>query len=284
MAIILDGKKVALETREKLKDEVVSLNKKGIKVKLTVIQVGNNPSSCVYIKNKVKACENVGITCEVINFDETIEENILLNKIDELNKDKSVNGILVQLPLPEHISIKKVTNKINIKKDVDGFNIENVGLNTSFSEGLKPCTPSGIFEILNYYNIDVSGKHCVVIGRSNIVGKPLSIMLLNNNATVTICHSKTKDLKSITKEADIIFVAIGKPKFITSEYIKKNAVVIDVGISKLEDGKLSGDVDFDGVFEKCSYITPVPGGVGPMTITMLMKNTISACKIQNKIK
>lgn len=283
MAIIIDGKYVSQKIRENLKEEVLSLKEKGITPGLAVIIVGNNPSSEIYVRNKAKACEAVGINSSVIKFDSDIDEDTLIDKINELNIDKNIHGILVQLPLPKHIDEKRVIKSISPSKDVDCFTEENVGKISIGDYGPLPCTPAGIIELLNEYNVDVVGKNCCVIGRSNIVGKPMAMLLINAGATVTVCNSKTKDLKEITKNSDIVICAIGKPRYITSEYIKDQSVVIDVGINRLEDGKICGDIDFDNVVDKCSYITPVPGGVGPMTITSLLKNTIYTCKTINNL-
>ena len=274
---IIDGKVVSAHIRQELSSEVKEL---GIKPKLAVILVGNDPASAVYVRNKQKACIETGIEPLQITLPENTAEDDLLALIDELNSDESVNGILVQLPLPKTISEKKVIERISPKKDVDAFTYESVGKIVEGNYGFLPCTPAGIMELLKFYNISPEGKECVIIGRSNIVGKPMALLLLNANGTVTVCHSKTHDLKEVTKRADILVVAIGKPNFVTSDMVKDGAVVIDVGINRLPDGKLCGDVAFDEVAEIASFITPVPGGVGPMTITMLMKNTVSAAKKQ----
>ena len=274
---IIDGKVVSAHIRQELSSEVKEL---GIKPKLAVILVGNDPASAVYVRNKQKACIETGIEPLQITLPENTAEDDLLALIDELNSDESVNGILVQLPLPKTISEKKVIERISPKKDVDAFTYESVGKIVDGNYGFLPCTPAGIMELLKFYNISPEGKECVIIGRSNIVGKPMALLLLNANGTVTVCHSRTHDLKEVTKRADILVVAIGKPNFVTSDMVKDGAVVIDVGINRLPDGKLCGDVAFDEVSEKASFITPVPGGVGPMTITMLMKNTVSAAKKQ----
>lgn len=274
---IIDGKVVSAHIRQELSSEVKEL---GIKPKLAVILVGKDPASAVYVRNKQKACIETGIEPLQITLPENTAEDDLLALIDELNSDESVNGILVQLPLPKTISEKKVIERISPKKDVDAFTYESVGKIVEGNYGFLPCTPAGIMELLKFYNISPEGKECVIIGRSNIVGKPMALLLLNANGTVTVCHSRTHDLKEVTKRADILVVAIGKPNFVTSDMVKDGAVVIDVGINRLPDGKLCGDVAFDEVAEKASFITPVPGGVGPMTITMLMKNTVSAAKKQ----
>lgn len=283
MAKIIDGKAISAAIREEIKIEVTSLGKIGIVPGLAVIIVGNDPASEVYVKNKGKACGEVGIYSEIIALPEQTSESELLAKIDELNARNDINGILVQLPLPRHISEKAVTERIKSEKDVDAFSDENVGKITVGEPRFLPCTPAGVMEMLCREGIEISGKECVVVGRSNIVGKPMALLLLKENGTVTVCHSKTKDLASHTRRADILVAAIGKPKFITGDMIKQGAVVIDVGINRDENGKLCGDVDFASAEDVASAITPVPGGVGPMTITMLLKNTVTAAKIQNKV-
>ena len=283
MAVLIDGKLVSEKTREKIRFDVASFKEKHNKAPgLAVIVVGNDPASAVYVRNKHKACLSVGINSYQIELPGDTSEEDLLYKIDELNCDDSVHGILVQLPLPKHISEEKVTARILPHKDVDAFHAENVGKIMTGNYDFLPCTPAGIVRLLEYYNIEISGKRCVVIGRSNIVGKPMAMLLLERNGTVTVCHSRTQNLSCITKEADIIVVAIGKAKFLTADMVKLGAVVIDVGINRTEDGKLVGDVDFDSVSSVASYITPVPGGVGPMTITMLLENTLMAAKKQCK--
>lgn len=283
MAEIIDGKLVSKKLREQLAEDVKEFTEKSGKAPgLAVILVGNNPASAVYVRNKHKACLEVGITSYQIEMPADTDEEALLGKIDELNENPDVNGILVQLPLPPHISEEKVINRISPKKDVDAFHPENVGKITIGNYQFLPCTPAGIIELLNYYNIEVSGKRCVVIGRSNIVGKPMALLLLERHGTVTVCHSKTRNLAEITKAADIIVVAIGRAEFLTADMVKDGAVVIDVGINRLDDGRLVGDVKFDEVSKIASAITPVPGGVGPMTITMLLKNTLCAAKMQKK--
>ena len=272
---IIDGKAVSLQIRSQIAKEVATLS---FKPKLAVILVGNDPASAVYVRNKQRACIETGIEPLQITLPEETSEDELLALIDKLNSDDSVNGILVQLPLPKTISEKKVIERISPKKDVDAFTYESVGKIVEGTYGFLPCTPAGIMELLKYYGIDPEGKECVIVGRSNIVGKPMALLLLNANGTVTVCHSKTKDLSSVTGRADILVVAVGKPSFITADMVKDGVTVIDVGINRLPDGKLCGDVDFDSVSKKASYITPVPGGVGPMTITMLMKNTLTAAK------
>lgn len=282
MAEIIDGKFVSSVMRDSLKDKVASFKAEtGKSVGLAVILVGNNPASAVYVRNKHRACQQVGIDSYQIEMPEDTREEELLSKIDELNSDDKVNGILVQLPLPGHISEEKVIERISPLKDVDAFHPSNVGRIMIGNYTFLPCTPAGIIALLDYYKVEIAGKRCVVIGRSNIVGKPMSLLLTERNGTVTLCHSKTQSLKEITREADIIVVAIGRPYFLTADMVKEGAVVIDVGINRLDDGKLVGDVCFDEVKDKASMITPVPGGVGPMTITMLLYNALSAAKMQN---
>ena len=279
MAEIIDGKLVSNKLREELKVEIENFkNEFGITPGLAVIMVGDNPASAVYVRNKHKACADVGITSYQIELPTETSEDELLSKIDELNADKNVHGILVQLPLPKHISEEKVINRICADKDVDAFHPINVGKIMIGNYSFLPCTPAGIMELLRYYNVDITGKKCVVVGRSNIVGKPMALLLLEKHGTVTVCHSRTRELSEITKAADILVVAIGKAGFLTADMVKEGAVVIDVGINRLPDGRLSGDVDFEAVAEHASLITPVPGGVGPMTITMLLKNTLTAAK------
>lgn len=281
MAELIIGKLVSAEVRKSLQNEIKEfISETGVTPGLAVILVGNNPASAVYVRNKHKACLEVGINSYEITMPEETTEEELLSKINELNQDKNVHGILVQLPLPKHISEDKVINSISPEKDVDAFHPANVGKIVSGKYDFIPCTPAGVMELLHFYNVEISGKECVVIGRSNIVGKPMALLLLAENGTVTICHSRTKDLKEVTKRADILVVAIGKANFVTADMVKPGAVVIDVGINRLDDGKLAGDVDFDAVSEVASMITPVPGGVGPMTITMLLKNTLTAAKKQ----
>ena len=276
MAKIIDGKKISQEIKDELKERVAALKEKGVEVTLAVIQVGNNPASTVYVGNKKKACAYVGIRSLAYELPEETTEAELLELVEKLNKDDSVNGILVQLPLPNHIDEDKVIKTIAPEKDVDGFHPESVGRLSIGQKGFVSCTPAGIIQLLKRSDIEIDGKECVIIGRSNIVGKPMSMLLLRENGTVTICHSHTKDLKEVTKRADILIVAIGKTKFVTADYIKEGAVVIDVGMDRDENGKLCGDVDYADVEPKAGAITPVPGGVGPMTITMLMENTIDA--------
>lgn len=278
MAQLIDGKLISTQIKDELKAEVTELKAKGITPCLAVIQVGNDPASCVYVNNKKKACAYIGIESLSYELDEQISQEELLTIIDELNHNEMVNGILVQLPLPKHIDENIVIHSIVPEKDVDGFHPETVGNMCIGSKGFLPCTPAGVIQLLKRSNIDIEGKECVVIGRSNIVGKPMAMLLLRENGTVTITHSRTKDLKEITKRADILVAAIGKPKFVTSEYVKEGAVVIDVGIHRNENNKLCGDVDFDDVIGKVSAITPVPGGVGPMTIAMLMNNCVETVR------
>ncbi len=279
MANIIDGKQISKDIKEELKEEVASLAAQGRKCCLAVIQVGNDPASSVYVGNKKKACAYVGIESLAYELPEETTEEELLTIIDKLNKDANVHGILCQLPLPKHINEDHVIKAISPKKDVDGFHPQNVGALVIGEQGFVSCTPAGIIQLLKRSNIEMDGKHCVVVGRSNIVGKPMSLLMLRENATVTICHSHTKNLKEICKEADILIVAIGKPQFIGKEYVKDGAVVIDVGIHRDENNKLCGDVKYDEVEPVASYITPVPGGVGPMTIAMLMHNCVEAMKL-----
>lgn len=278
MAIMIDGKLISQQVKDELKAEAQILKEQGIEASLAVIQVGNDPASSIYVRNKKRACEYIGIRSLSYELEEGISEEELLSLIDTLNADNKVNGILVQLPLPAHISEQKVLNRISPKKDVDCFHPENVGKLCLGEEGFLPATPAGVIELLKRYNIDIKGKNCVVIGRSNIVGKPMSLLLLRENGTVTITHSRTKDLKEVTSKADILVVAIGKPLFVDETFVKDGAVVIDVGIHRDENNKICGDVNFESVAPKCSAITPVPGGVGPMTIAMLMKNCLRTIK------
>lgn len=279
---IIDGKKLAKTTRENLRLEVEELKKIGINPKLAVIMVGNNSASQIYVRNKSRACDEVGIEFEEYLLPATTEQSELLNLIDKLNKQEDINGILLQSPIPDGLDINEAFRKISPEKDVDGFHPVNVGKLVLGQDTFVSCTPYGIMRMFEAYNIDLEGKNAVVIGRSNIVGKPMSHCLLNKNATVTICHSRTKNLAEITKRADILVAAIGKAEFVKADMVKEGAVVIDVGINRTEEGKLKGDVDFENVSKKASYITPVPGGVGPMTIAMLMNNVVKAAKMQNK--
>lgn len=279
MATIIDGKKISLNVKDELKETVKKYKENGIEICLAVVQVGTDPASSVYVKNKKRACEYIGIQSLSYELKEETTEEELLALVDKLNKDPLVNGILVQLPLPKHMNEDRVIKAIHPKKDVDGFHPESVGALTIGQSGFVSCTPAGIIELLKASHIEIEGKECVVVGRSNIVGKPMGLLLLRENGTVTICHSKTKDLKEVTKRADILVVAVGKPLFITDEYVKEGAVVIDVGMHRNEENKLCGDVDFNLVEPIASYITPVPGGVGPMTIAMLMKNCVESVTI-----
>lgn len=278
VAVIIKGNEVAEKKRAQLKEEVVKLKEQGIVPGLAVILVGEDPASRSYVKGKQKGCEQVGIYSELIEFPDTITEERLLAEIDRLNEDDRINGILVQLPLPKHIEEKAIIERISPKKDVDGFHPINIGRMMTGQDTFLPCTPHGILELVKETNIDISGKHVVVIGRSNIVGKPVGQLFLNENATVTYCHSKTKNIKELSKLADILVVAVGRPKMVTADYIKEGAVVIDVGVNRLETGKLCGDVDFENVLDIAGYITPVPKGVGGVTITMLLHNTVESAK------
>ena len=278
MSIIIDGKLVAASIKEKVKTEVNDLKQAGVNPSLAVILVGDNPASQVYVNNKKKACEEVGILSKQFIVSEDFGQEKLLELIDNLNNDPKVSGILCQLPLPEGYDEKAVIDAISPAKDVDAFSPINVGKIMLGDYNFLPCTPAGVIEMLDYYNIDVSGKECVVVGRSDIVGKPMAMLLLQRNGTVTVAHSKTTNLAEVCRRADILVAAVGKPKFITADMVKEGAVVIDVGINRDENGKLCGDVDFDNVKEKTSYITPVPGGCGVCTIAMLMKNTLKAAK------
>lgn len=273
MAIIIDGKKISAQVKDECKERV---QKEGLDVTLAVIQVGNDPASTVYVGNKKKACEYIGIQSLAYELPEETTEDELLALVEKLNRDDEVHGILVQLPLPAHMDEDKVIQAISPKKDVDGFHPQSVGALSIGQPGFVSCTPAGIIQLLKRSGVEMDGKECVIIGRSNIVGKPMALLMIRENATVTVCHSHTKNLKEVAKRADILIVAIGKPKFITREYVKEGAVVIDVGIHRNENNKLCGDVDFDDVEPVVSAITPVPGGVGPMTIAMLMNNCIEA--------
>lgn len=279
----MDGKAVSAAVKERIKNEVAELSKSGVGTGLAVIIVGDDPASKIYVGSKEKACADLGIISKKFALPENTEEEELLELIYKLNNNPEVNGILCQLPLPKHINESAVINAISPEKDVDAFHPQNVGKIMIGDFDYLPCTPAGIMEILKAYDIDPCGKKCVVIGRSNIVGKPMAMLLLHKNGTVTICHSKTRDLKEICRTADILVAAVGKPRFVTADMVKDGAVVIDVGMNRPKGEKLCGDVDFDNVAEKCSYITPVPGGVGPMTIAMLMQNTLTAAKKQNGI-
>lgn len=277
MSIRIDGKQISAQIKDELKERV---KKEKLEVTLAVIQVGNDPASTVYVGNKKKACEYIGIHSLAYELPEETPEEELLQLIKELNDRDDVNGILVQLPLPAHMDEDKVIRTISPKKDVDGFHPQSVGALSIGQPGFVSCTPAGVIQLLKRTGVEIDGKECVIVGRSNIVGKPMALLMLRENATVTVCHSHTKDLKEVTKRADILIVAIGKPKFITKEYVKEGAVVIDVGIHRGADGKLCGDVDYDDVAPITHAITPVPGGVGPMTIAMLMNNCVEAKGLQ----
>ena len=281
MSKIISGKEISLAVKERVAEQVKEMKKDGIEPCLAVILVGDDPASRVYVNNKKKACEFCGIRSLEYLLSATTQEE-LNSLVDKLNNDKSVNGILCQLPLPKHLNEKEVLNLIKPEKDVDAFHPENVGHIMIGDYNFLPCTPAGIMEMLRFEGIDLDGKHCVIIGRSNIVGKPMAMLMLKENATVTVCHSHTKNLKEIVAQADVVVAAVGRAGFVTADMIKDGAVVIDVGINRGEDGKLCGDVDFDACKEKASYITPVPGGVGPMTIATLMQNTLTATEVQNK--
>ncbi|HLU22220.1 bifunctional methylenetetrahydrofolate dehydrogenase/methenyltetrahydrofolate cyclohydrolase FolD [Lederbergia graminis] len=277
-ATLINGKEISAKIRKELEQEVAELTAAGIKPGLAVILVGNNPASRTYVTSKQKSCKAIGMESLLIEMPEDVEEATLLAKIEELNNQDDIHGILVQLPLPAHISEQKVIETISHTKDVDGFHPINVGKMMIGQDTFLPCTPYGVMKMLEHEGIEISGKHAVIIGRSNIVGKPQGQLLLRENATVTYCHSKTPDLASFTQKADILVAAIGKAKMITKDYVKQGAVVIDVGMNRDENNKLCGDVDFDDVVEKAGYITPVPGGVGPMTITMLLANTVKSAR------
>lgn len=280
MPLLIDGKKISTEIKDELKVTVEELKKQGVETCLAVIQVGNDPASSIYVRNKKRACAYVGIESLSYELPEETTEEELVKLVKELNENDKVHGILVQLPLPKHINADTIIRTISPDKDVDGFHPESVGRLCIGEPGFVSCTPAGIIQLLKRSGIEIEGKECVVVGRSNIVGKPMSILLLRENGTVTITHSRTKDLKEVTGRADILVVAIGKPKFITEDYVKEGAVVIDVGMHRNEENKLCGDVDFDDVKDKVSAITPVPGGVGPMTIAMLIYNCVEAAKGQ----
>ena len=284
MAYIIDGKKISQEIKDELKNKVEAQKAEGKKTALAVIQVGNDPASSVYVNNKKKACAYIGMESLSYELPEETTEQELLELVEHLNADDNVHGILVQLPVPKHIDSDKIIQNISPKKDVDGFHPENVGKLVIGEKGFVSCTPAGIIQLLKRSNIEIAGKNCVVVGRSNIVGKPMALLMLRENATVTIAHSKTQNLKELCKTADILIVAIGKPQFITAEYVKEGAVIIDVGIHRDENNKLCGDVKFDEVEPLASAITPVPGGVGPMTIAMLMNNCVEANKANEVCK
>ncbi|MGN0632827.1 MAG: bifunctional methylenetetrahydrofolate dehydrogenase/methenyltetrahydrofolate cyclohydrolase FolD [Oscillospiraceae bacterium] len=283
MGIIIDGKQVSADVKAKIAEETAELKKQGVEVGLAVVIVGNDPASKVYVRNKKLACEAVGFNSYEYALPEETTEEELLALVNQLNNDPKINGILVQLPLPKHLDDKVIIDNISYEKDVDAFHPVNVGKIMIGDYSFLPCTPAGVMELIHSTGVEVSGKRCVVIGRSNIVGKPMSMLLLHESGTVTICHSKTKDLKDVCASADILVAAVGRAKMITKDYIKEGAVVIDVGMNRDENGKLCGDVDFEDCKDKAGYITPVPGGVGPMTIAMLMKNTLTAAKTQNGI-
>ena len=280
MAIRIDGKVISTQIKDELKEKVAALKAEGTEVTLAVIQVGNDPASSVYVGNKKKACEYIGVRSLAYELPEETTQQELLTIIADLNKRDDVNGILVQLPLPKHFNEEEILLAISPLKDVDGFHPENVGNLSIGRKGFVSCTPAGVIELLKRTGIEMEGKECVVLGRSNIVGKPMSMLMLRENATVTVCHSRTKNLKEITKRADILIVAIGKPRFVTADYVKEGATVIDVGIHRDENNKLCGDVDFAQVEPVAGAITPVPGGVGPMTIAMLMKNCVESVELQ----
>ena len=280
MATIIDGKAISLQIKDELKERAAALKASGIEIALAVIQVGDNPASCVYVRNKKKGCEYIGIGSLSFELPEETTQEELLALIGELNERADVNGILVQLPLPAHIDEDTVIKAIDPKKDVDGFHPQSVGALCIGQPGFVSCTPAGIIQLLKRSGVEIAGKECVVLGRSNIVGKPMALLLLRENATVTIAHSKTKNLKEVTKRADILIVAVGRPKMVTKDYVKEGAVVIDVGINRDENNKMCGDVDFDDVAPVCSVITPVPGGVGPMTIAMLLNNCIESVNLK----
>ncbi len=284
MATILDGKAVSAHVKAEVKREVEALAKQGVSVSLAVILVGDDPASHTYVRNKEKACAEAGIRSKTYRLPADTTEQALLALVETLNADKAVNGILCQLPLPKGLNEAAVIAAVSPEKDVDAFHAVNVGRIMLGDYAFLPCTPAGIVELLDYYRIDPAGKRCVVIGRSNIVGKPMAMLLLHRDATVTVCHSKTEDLAAITKTADILVAAVGKPRFVTADMVKPGAVVIDVGMDRDENGKLCGDVDFAAVEPKAACITPVPGGVGPMTIATLLKNTVTAAKLQNGLR
>lgn len=280
-ANIIDGKQISADMRNEMIAEVAALKEKGVTPGLAVVLVGEDPASKVYVGSKEKACIQLGMYSEVHRLSEQTTEQELLALIDKLNNQNTINGILVQLPLPKHINEKAVIDAISVDKDVDGFHPQSVGNLVIGDDSLLPCTPAGVIELIKRSGIDIAGKHAAVIGRSNIVGKPVAMLLLRENATVTICHSRTANLQEVVKQADIVVVAIGRANAIDASYIKPGAVVIDVGINRLDNGKLAGDVDYESCLAEAGYITPVPGGVGPMTITMLMKNTITAARKAN---
>ena len=277
--MIIDGKKISTEIKDELKEQVAQLKAEGVEVTLAVVKVGEDPASAVYVRNKEKACEYIGINSKKIEMPEETTEEELLKLVDDLNTASAINGILVQLPLPKHIDENKILLAIDPMKDVDGFHPVNVGKMVIGEESFLPCTPAGIIEMIKRSGLDIEGKECVIIGRSNIVGKPMAILMLRENATVTVTHSRTKDLPEVCKRADIIVAALGKAKFVTKDFVKEGAIIIDVGMDRDEDGKLCGDVDFDEVKDIASAITPVPGGVGPMTVTMLLVNCLRSVEL-----
>ncbi|MBP5773157.1 MAG: bifunctional methylenetetrahydrofolate dehydrogenase/methenyltetrahydrofolate cyclohydrolase FolD [Eubacterium sp.] len=277
--MIIDGKKISTEIKDELKEQVAKLKAEGVEVTLAVVKVGEDPASAVYVRNKEKACEYIGINSKKIEMPEETTEEELLKLVDDLNTDPAINGILVQLPLPKHIDENKILLAIDPMKDVDGFHPVNVGKMVIGEDSFLPCTPAGIIEMIKRSGLDIEGKECVIIGRSNIVGKPMAILMLRENATVTVTHSRTKDLPEVCKRADIIVAALGKAKFVTKDFVKEGAIIIDVGMDRDEDGKLCGDVDFDEVEPIASAITPVPGGVGPMTVTMLLVNCLRSVEL-----
>lgn len=279
MAMLIDGKAISQQIKDELKEKAAKLKEAGVNITLAVIQVGNDPASSVYVRNKKRGCEYIGIGSVSYELPEETTQEELLDLIRELNQKKDVNGILVQLPLPAHINEDTVIRAIDPQKDVDGFHPQSVGALCIGQPGFVSCTPAGVIQLLKRSGIEIEGKECVVLGRSNIVGKPMAILLLRENATVTVAHSRTKNLKEVTKRADILIAAVGKTKMITSDYVKEGAVVIDVGINRDENGKLCGDVDFESVEPVCSAITPVPGGVGPMTIAMLLNNCMQSAEL-----
>ncbi len=282
MAVIIDGRKISAEIKDEVKEKVALLKEENIEVTLCVIQVGNDPASSVYVGNKKKACDYTGIKSIAYELPEETTQEELVELVNKLNADVNVNGILVQLPLPKHIDEDAVIQNIAVEKDVDGFHPQSVGNLSIGKKGFLSCTPAGVIEMLKRYEISAEGKECVIIGRSNIVGKPMAILMLRENATVTICHSRTKNLKEVAKRADILISAIGKPRFVTKDYVKEGAVIIDVGMNRDENNKLCGDVDYEDVFPVVSAITPVPGGVGLMTVAMLMHNCVEAALMQRK--
>jgi len=283
-AVVINGKQLVSEIRAEIKEEAARLTREGIRPGLAVILVGDDPASAVYVRNKAKACEEAGIYSEVHRLPASTGQDELLALVDKLNRAPNIHGVLVQLPLPGHISEEAVIDAVAPEKDVDCFHPVNVGNLMIGKPGILPCTPSGVIEILKRSGIPIAGKHAVVIGRSNIVGKPMAMLLLRENATVTVCHSRTENMRDVTRLADILVVAVGRGRMITRDYVKPGAVVIDVGMNRMEDGKLAGDVDFDDVKEIAGHITPVPGCVGPMTITMLLKNTVQAARLAHAAK